>query len=220
MNNIYDEMTKQAQQAFSDEGNWLVGVTGIVADNADPDKQHRVKVVIPTIDEDVVYDEWARQMIFCLGNGYGSAFVPPKGSEVVLFGQLGQKFNLFYASLYNEEMLMPAGLEDENNVGIKVPGNLSFLAVLLAKIEAQNIHLIASQLAKMTGENTEVIAQQLSKTTGQSVDSIASGTNRLIGQTVQINGDGSITITGGNVSINGSNVTIRGRQVLASGPPI
>ena len=54
----------------------MMGVTAIVAENQDPELQHRVKVVIPSIDEDMVFDEWARQMVFCLGNGFGTAFIP------------------------------------------------------------------------------------------------------------------------------------------------
>lgn len=113
-----------------------MGVAAIVAENEDPERQHRVKVVIPSIDEDIVYDEWARQMVFCMGQGYGSVFIPPVGSEVVLFGQLGQKFNLFYASVYNEEMEIAADFEDSTISGFRVPGDLAMIADLDMQLRA------------------------------------------------------------------------------------
>lgn len=234
-------MRSHARQAVAADGSWLMGVAGIVADNQDPEKQHRVKVIIPSIDEDVVYDEWARQMVFCLGAGFGTAFIPPKGSEVVLFGQLGQKYNLFYASVYNEDFMLPDGYPDENTAGAHAPGNLKFIAELLATLKGQNVEVIAAQLAKTTGQNIESLAQQLHKITGQNVESIAAALNKVAGQTVklegvtidvggttvQISGSGSVSITGNAISvngtavtINGSSVTIRGRPVSPFGPPI
>ena len=136
MRTLAHETRMSARQAVADDGGWLMGVTGRVAENEDPERQHRVKVLIPSIDEDVVYDEWARQMVFCLGNGYGSFFIPPVGSEVVLFGQLGQKFNLFYASVYNEEMQIAADFEDSTVSGFRVPGDLKMIADLDAQLRA------------------------------------------------------------------------------------
>lgn len=109
---------------------WLTAEIGIVAVNEDPERQHRVKVIIPSIDEEKVFDDWARQMVFCMGNGYGSVFIPPVGSEVVLFGGLGQKYNLFYAGLYNEEMQIAADFENSTMSGFRVPGDLKIMADL------------------------------------------------------------------------------------------
>jgi Type VI secretion system/phage-baseplate injector OB domain len=212
MTRLSKEVRAHARQSANSAGVWLTGVTGLVADNQDPEKQHRVKVIIPSIDENVVFDEWARQMVFCLGIGYGSAFIPPKGSEVVLFGQLGQKYNLFYASLYNEEMMMPDGYPDENTVGVHAPGNLKFIAELLATMRGQNVEAIAAELAKITGQNIESTAGSENKMSGQTI--------KLEGATVHIDGNGNISISGGTVAIDGSSVTIRGRTVLPSGPPI
>ncbi len=207
---LYKETNKSAKNAIDETGNWLMGVPGIVADNQDPENQHRVRVIIPSIDEDMIFDEWARQMVFCLGNGYGSAFIPPKNSEVVLFGQLGQKFNLFYASLYNEEMLMPSGYKNELTVGIHAPGNLIFIAEQVAKIQANNIELIAAQVAKMLANNVEITAQSAALLKGSQVN--------VQGNITMSNGN--IKITGGNVEIKGSSVKIEGRTVRKSGPPI
>ena len=240
---LYEEQNRAAKNAISEDGTWLMGVPAIVADNRDPERQHRVKVIIPSIDEDMYFDEWARQLVFCLGNGFGSAFIPPRGSEVVLFGQLGQKYNLFYASLYNEEMLVPEGYNDEMTVGVHAPGNLIFIAELLAKIQAQNFDAIIAQTArilaeniesnaralnKMLGQNVEITAQQLAKMKGNNATVEATGTALLKGGTVNVNGttisvnsNGSISIRGGgSVSISGASVTIEGRPVRKVGPAI
>jgi len=201
---LYNETNYSAGKAINEDGRWLIGVPAIVADNKDPERQHRVRVIIPSIDEDLMFDEWARQMVFCLGNGYGSAFIPPKGSEVVLFGQLGQKFNLFYASLYNEDMLVPDGFNDEMTVGIHAPGNLKLIAEMLAKIEAQNVELIAETSAKLQGQNLRIDGTQINAN----------------GVQITINGDGSIAINGGNVTIDGDSVKIHGRTVNKTGPNI
>lgn len=209
---LYSEANQAGANAIAEDGRWLMGVPAIVADNQDPEQQHRVRVVIPSIDEDLIFDEWARQMVFCLGNGYGSAFIPPQGSEVVLFGQLGQKFNLFYASLYNEDFLMPENFSDEMTVGIHAPGNLKFIAEQTANIIAHDYEEIIGQSAQLSAMNIESNAADSNKITGNSI--------QLEGATVTINGDGSIDINGGNVTIDGDSVKIHGRTVLQTGPPI
>jgi hypothetical protein len=235
MSKLYKETNQSAKNAIAEDGTWLFGVPAIVAENADPERQHRVKVIIPSIDEDLYFDEWARQMVFCLGNGFGSAFIPPKGSEVVLFGQLGQKFNLFYASLYNEEMIMPEGYDDENNVGVHAPGNVIFIAELLAKIQAQNFDAIIAQTARILANNIESNAQQLNKVLGNQVrveaqqSTLVKGNQVQVQATnqVQVNGatitvaaNGNISIQGENVAIAGSSIKLHGRTVNPVGPPI
>lgn len=111
---------------------WLVCVEGIVAINEDPENQHRIKVVIPLLDENSIYDKWVRQMGCYVGsNGFGSFFLPPLGSEVVLFGRLGQKHNLFYMSVYNEDFEVPADFRNESGsdavCGVRAPGDLKII---------------------------------------------------------------------------------------------
>lgn len=212
MRRLAKEIRAGGHDAIAEDGRWLIGVPAIVADNKDPERQHRVRVIIPSIDEDLVFDEWARQLVFCLGDRFGTAFIPPKGSEVVLFGQLGQKFNFFYASVYNEEMAVADGYDDEMTVGARVPGNLKFRAEQLGRLDADQIEVHADQDVAIDGQN---------------IESTATGVNKLAGQTVQVNGttiqvssNGSISITGGSVAINGTSVTLRGRPVNPTGPPI
>lgn len=222
MNNLFGEMKRAGRAAVTESGAWLMGVPAIVADNADPERQHRVKLIIPSIDEAMVYDEWARQMVFCLGDGFGSAFIPPKGSEVVAFGQLGQKHNLFYASLYNEEMKVPPNMENEMSVGFRAPAALTVIATTLLKLLGQNILAEAEQLATFKGNNADVIAAATARIIGADVQATASNQMSINGATVTINSDGSMTIHGGgSVAISaGGTLTLEGRPVNKSGPSI
>lgn len=151
MRRIAHETRMSAREATAADGRWLTGVTAIVAENEDPERQHRVKVIIPSIDEDVTYDEWARQMVFCLGNGFGSVFIPPVGSEVVLFGQLGEKYSLFYASVYNEDMEIAADFDAPTVSGFRVPGDFKMIADL-------DMQLRSGRLAIETDGQINIVA--------------------------------------------------------------
>jgi len=222
MRNLFGEMKKAGRASIADDGCWLMGVPALVADNADPDRQHRVKLIIPSIDEAMIYDEWARQMVFCLGDGFGSAFIPPKGGEVVVFGQLGQKHNLFYASLYNEKMAVPPAMDSEMSVGFRGPGDVTAIATTLLKLLGQNVHCEAEQLGEFKGNDVDVIAAALARVIGNEIRLSASGQLSANGSTIQIDASGNCTIHGGgNVAVSaGGNLTLEGRTVNKSGPSI
>lgn len=62
----------------------LYGIfTGIVEDNEDPDKEGRVKIRIPWLDDATVTD-WCRVMQPYVGPNYGSVWIPERKSEVVV----------------------------------------------------------------------------------------------------------------------------------------
>lgn len=132
--NLLRELNQQENRRSSggSDDRWLVCVEGIVAINEDPENLHRIKVVIPALDETVIYDKWVRQIgAYIGGKGFGSFFVPALGSEVVLFGRLGQKHNLYYMSVYNEDFPVPADFStDEASgaaCGIRAPGDLKLI---------------------------------------------------------------------------------------------
>jgi hypothetical protein len=87
---------------------WMICVPGVVAVNEDPEHRHRIKVIIPVIDEHEVYDQWVNRLVWWAGApGYGEFHIPALGSEVVLMGDRGQKHHLYYISRYNEDYLVP-----------------------------------------------------------------------------------------------------------------
>ncbi len=113
---------------------WMVGVEGIVAVNEDPEGQHRIKVVIPLIDENVVYDEWVVALVPWVGpDGYGPVHTPEIGSEVVMFGRLGERHELFYVSRFNEDFKTPTEFADGSR-GLKCDLPYRLLCDLLIQI--------------------------------------------------------------------------------------
>ena len=230
MGKVYKATSKTAQREAKGTMPWLICESAIVAENVDPDNLGRIKVIIPSIDEDNMFDDWVVPAAsHCLGDGFGMLMLPAKGQEVLITGQLGQKFNLVYhAAVYNEEMKAPAEL-NVDTPGVKVPKNFFVLVAQLMKIEAQNLRFIAEQLAKIEAANIQSVASAENKMTGQTV--------KLEGGTVTINSDGSITINGASVSIQASgnvsitpsgncsvfpmgSLTLNGRTVNKVGPPI
>lgn len=231
----------------NDEGDFGAGdffcVEAVVARNDDPENRCRVQCVIPIIDEDEIHEIWARRFQLYVGeNGFGDYFVPEVGAEIMVLGRLGDTNHLFYAPLWNEERKPSPEFPDKSVAGLRVPKNLKFIAVELAKIIAKNIELVAEQLIKLIAQNIEATAQQKISLNAQTIEAVAqksatmkggsatveaSGTALLKGSqanvngsTISINGNGSISISGGSISISGSSVTIEGRLVKKVGPPI
>ncbi len=97
---------------------WVVALQAIVAINDDPEHQHRIKVIIPDIDEEKVHDKWVRRLVWWTGApGYGDFHYPEIGSEVVLFGRLAQKHNLYYLSVFNEDFIVPSDFHPASGSG-------------------------------------------------------------------------------------------------------
>lgn len=103
---------------------WFSGVEGIVAVNEDPKRRGRVKVIIPLVSEEEVYDVWARRVqLFVGGPGYGDFHPPELNTEVVLWGRMGDPYNLFYAPLYNEDFPVPSEFQDTAVRGLRTDGD-------------------------------------------------------------------------------------------------
>jgi hypothetical protein len=116
------------QEERAESANWFTCVPAFVADNLDPEYQHRIKVIIPLIDEEKVHDDWVRQMGGFAGSaGYGQFDIPAVGSEVVLFSEFGQGENLYYMACYNELNVVPGDFPDETARGIRSDGDLKLI---------------------------------------------------------------------------------------------
>ena len=140
--NLSLQMRQKAHAANAER--WVEGLEGIVAINEDPEFQHRIKVVIPMLDEEKVFDKWVRPLtVFVAGAGYGSFFAPPIGSEVTLFSRLGAKHNLFYAPAYNEDFIVPPDFRDASVSGIRVPGQLKFISDLSLQLRGSRLRVEA-----------------------------------------------------------------------------
>lgn len=130
-----------AGESGDNDSRWLVAVPGIVAENEDPEHQHRVKVVIPSIDEDRVFDDWVKQLVLYVGPpGYGSFFVPEKGVEVALFGELGEKHTLFYIPVFNEDFVTPSDFDSPAKAGFRAPADFKVIAEGDMQLRAGGMH--------------------------------------------------------------------------------
>ncbi len=160
-NNLLQHMGGKAHTGDIRE-DWMVAVEGIVVVNDDPEGQHRIKVVIPLIDESVMYDDWVAALMPWVGpDGYGPMHQPALGSEVVLFGRLGEKQNLFYISRFNEDFKTPTGFDGAR--GLKTDTAFKLLADLFIQIiSLQTLLLqattqadVKSAVVRLMGNETE-----------------------------------------------------------------
>lgn len=139
---------------------WFSAVPGIVAINIDPEHQHRIKVIIPAVDENMIFDKWIDRMVIWTGpQGYGDYHPPSRGSEVLLFGRMGQKHNLFYISRYNEDYLQPEELRGDEVRGFKTDGDYLSIADRDYEVRARNIILKADDSLRIeTGGSVHIEA--------------------------------------------------------------
>ncbi|SRR2546423_9553630 len=120
MPSLFQKIAEQhkQQREITQLGNWFQCIAAIVADNNDPERQHRIRVKLPYMDEEDVHDEWIRQMGLHSGaRGYGSFYIPKIGQEVLLFSEFGEGENLFYMCVYNEDYDVPGDCPDETVTG-------------------------------------------------------------------------------------------------------
>jgi hypothetical protein len=113
-------VTRQREIERGDNGGWFTCVPAIVADNDDPEHRHRIRVIIPCLDEQRIHDEWIIQMGgFAGSKGYGNFDIPAIGSEVRLFSEFGQGENICYLACYNEANDVPGDFTDETSRGLR-----------------------------------------------------------------------------------------------------
>jgi uncharacterized protein involved in type VI secretion and phage assembly len=89
-------------------------VTGVVEEIVDPDKEGRIKVSFRWFDEGTV-SEWCRIAHLYAGDGFGTFFVPEKGTEVAVgFVHGDMREPMILGGLYNRK-LKPATDRQEDN---------------------------------------------------------------------------------------------------------
>ena len=107
-------MQQQRSKTRKLENTFFGVVSGVVEEIVDPDKEGRIKVSFRWFDEGTV-TEWCRIAHLYAGAGYGTFFVPEKGTEVAIgfvHGDLREPIVL--GGLYNRK-LKPATDRQENH---------------------------------------------------------------------------------------------------------
>jgi len=155
--------SRSAKRAQEDRPDWMIAVEGIVASTQDPEQMHRIKVIIPSMDESRVHDEWVTALVPWVGApGYGPAHVPEVASEVLLFGRLGQKHTLFYLSRFNEDFPVPAAFADGSR-GLNSDTVYKLLGELLILIVSQQQVDVKAPVVRLIGGNGECVRAEPGK---------------------------------------------------------
>jgi hypothetical protein len=119
-----------------------------------------VKCVIHSIDPDRVHDEWIWQAVPFVGKpGYGPAFAPAVGSEVLITGRYGQDYSLIYLSTYNTRFMPPSEFADGSR-GMKIETALRFLVDSLLQLKSgQRVEVDSPDVFLQSGGSVSVHGQ-------------------------------------------------------------
>jgi type VI secretion system (T6SS) baseplate-like injector VgrG len=125
---IHDELQKERREQVQREAPFMC-VPAIVAVNEDPEFLHRIKVIIPHLDQEQVYDDWVWQMGGAAGaKGYGDVALPALGQEVMLFSEWGQGERMFFLAVFNEFNPTPGDSDNETTRVIRAAGGLKIIS--------------------------------------------------------------------------------------------
>lgn len=92
-------------------------VVGVVTDNKDPEKMHRVKVQFPVDSGEALSSSWCRMMAPMSGKQRGLVILPDIGTEVVLAYAYKSMSPYIVGAVYNgkDDKAEPYKNDDENN---------------------------------------------------------------------------------------------------------
>lgn len=193
----------------------LYGVcTGLVEDNDDPDKEGRVKVRFPWLD-DATVSEWCRVMQPYAGASFGAVFVPEKQSEVlVAFVHGDMNEPVVIGGLYNGQDKPPT-YHDGTTKDVKLIKTKAGHVVRLddsAQARAVEVKTVGGHDIVLDDQNRKIAITSTSGHTlvlddnGAKIElSAAGGAGKLT-----IEASGKITLTGTIVTVSAQQVTLGG----------
>jgi phage baseplate assembly protein V len=180
------------------------GVVEAIVAESTGDDEGRIKVTFPWFDGSTVTD-WCRVNQLYAGNGYGSAFVPEQGDEVVVaFVHGDMRFPIVIGGLYNGKDKPPAAPvngQDQKTIRTKAGHQLTF--------DDQSSQA-AVRVTSAAGHTVELDDQ------GNKVRVAMSGGGSMVldsnGITLQTSGN--ITLqAGGTVKLSGASIQLSSGQV-------
>jgi len=148
--NLNELLTRDEDGLDIDRPDFFHALFGIVAVNDDPEFQHRIKCIFPWHDKDRIHDEWIKRLVWFTGaQGYGDFHPPDLGSEVFVFGALGQKYHLAYLSVYNEKYIVPADFRAATVRGFRTDGDYKLMADLDMQIRSGRLFIETDSTARI-----------------------------------------------------------------------
>lgn len=182
---IHNELLRGLLATGDRDGRFFGVVIGIVTNNKDPDRMHRVKVRFPWLNLD---DEshWARVAVAMAGNDRGAYFLPEPDDEVLVAFEHGSLEHPYViGALWNGKDKPPENNSDGKNDN--------------RTIKSRSGHVI--RLCDSSGaERVEVIDK-----TGSNKIVITSSDNKIV---IEAQGDISIKSATGKVKIDAVGVEI------------
>lgn len=193
----------------------LYGVfAGLVESNDDPEREGRVKVRFPWLD-DATTSDWCRVVQPYAGDGFGSTFVPELGTEVlVAFVHGDMNEPVVIGGLYNGKDKPPAH-HDGTRQDVKMLKTKAGHAVRLDdSADARAIELVTA------GGHKLVLDDQ-----GKQITITSAGGHTLVlddgGKKLELaaaGGTGKLTIeASGKITLQGTIVTVSAQQVSLGG---
>ena len=175
------------------------GVVEAIVSESSGDDEGRVKVTFPWFDGSTVTD-WCRVSQLYAGNGYGSAFVPEKGDEVVVaFVHGDMRFPIVIGGLYNGKDKPPAARvngKDQKTIRTKGGHQLTFddqssqAAVRVTSAAGHTVELDDQggkiRVALSGGGSVVLDSSGITVQTTGDITLQASGTLKLSGTSIQL----------------------------------
>jgi len=178
-------------------------VEGLVTDNADPDREGKVRVMFPWFDASTV-SEWCRILQPYAGNGYGTFFVPEIGDEVVIgFGHGDMRLPIVLGGVYNGRDKPPTHRDAATDQKlIRTKGGHQIVLDDSNNGHAVTVTTIGGHTVDLDDQGSAVTV----KTSGGQSVTLDDGAGSI---TVKTSGGQSITLDpGGGVTISAAQVTI------------
>lgn len=186
-------------------------VVGVVTNNQDPDKMHRVKVRFPWLSNDVE-SNWARVASLMAGKGRGAYFLPEVDDEVLVAFEHGRvDYPYVVGSLWNGKDSAPENNDDGENNHRTIMSRSGHIVRLNDKDGSETIEIIDKN-----GDNKIVIdsAANTISIEARSDISIKSQTGKLTleGNSIEIKSQTSISVQANtSLDLKGSaQVTVQG----------
>jgi phage baseplate assembly protein V len=170
----------------------------LVVDTDDPEREGRVRLVLPWFDESMVTD-WCRVSQLHAGNGYGSLFVPHEGDEVLVgFVHGDMRFPMVLGGLYNGQD-KPAShrAQDKDQKLIRTRHGHELLLDDSPQAEAVRLRTAAGHEVHLDDPGGKVV-----------VKTAAGASVTLEGTTITVDGGGGVTVRGSSVTVESADIRL------------
>ncbi|HKM53832.1 MAG TPA: phage baseplate assembly protein V [Isosphaeraceae bacterium] len=194
-------------------------VEGLVTDNADPDREGKVRVNYPWFDSQTI-SEWCRILQPYAGSGYGHFFVPEIGDEVVVgFAHGDMRLPIILGGVYNGKDKPPSHRDDATDE--KMIRTKAGHQILLNDSKDNHQVKITTSGGHEVDLNDQKKSVTITTSGGQSItldDQASSVTIKTSGgQSITLDPTGGVTISATTVTIDATSISLGQAAVAGLG---